>query len=125
MVKRPLGVTLISYFYLFGACVLILTAIFFDADANPIGIAARFGLPHFPERIMRILVGLASLIMAYGYKNLKTWGFWLMIGHSALFGVISLFLSLAHNEKIFTGNLAWSIIILVYTIYAKRYFISP
>ncbi|MEK4343727.1 hypothetical protein [Paenibacillus sp. FSL P4-0184] len=73
--KRPLGVTLISCFYIIGALVLIFTAIFFNADG--FGIAYRFGLPKFPEQIFRVILAVASLILIYGYMGLKKWGFWL------------------------------------------------
>lgn len=120
--KRPLGVSLISYFYLFGAIVLLFTAIFYNADANSIGIAERFGVPNVPERLMRVIVALYSLGMIYGYIRLKKWGFWLMVTHSILFGVISSSLITNSSQHIFIGNLIWSLIVLVYTIYVKNSF---
>ncbi|MFJ5624292.1 hypothetical protein ACIQD3_16525 [Peribacillus loiseleuriae] len=120
--KRPLGISLISYFYIFGAIVLLFTAIFYNADANPIGIAERFGLPDVPERFIRILVALISLGMVYGYIRLKKWGFWLMIIYSVLFGLISSLLVSNQSQQPFIGNLIWSIIVLAYTIYVKRAF---
>ncbi len=50
--KRPIGVSLISYFYIFGAMVLLFTAIFYNAEANSISIAERFGLTIVPDRLM-------------------------------------------------------------------------
>ncbi|WP_339265580.1 hypothetical protein [Paenibacillus sp. FSL R5-0470] len=73
--KRPLGVTLISCFYIIGALVLIFTAIFFNADADGFGIAYRFGLPNFPEQIFRVILAVASLILIYGYMGLKNGDF--------------------------------------------------
>ena len=64
--KRPLGVSLISYFYIFGAIVLLFTAVFYNADANSIGIAERFGMPNVSERLMRVIVAIFSLVMVYG-----------------------------------------------------------
>ncbi|WP_438317077.1 hypothetical protein [Sporosarcina sp. FA9] len=120
--KRPLGVSLISYFYLFGAVVLLFTAVFYNADADSTGIAERFGLPNVPERLMRVLVALISLLMVYGYIRLKKWGFWLMIIYSVLFGLISSLLVSNQSQQPFIGNLIWSIIVLTYTIYIKRAF---
>jgi hypothetical protein len=40
IVKRPLGVSLISYFYIFGAFILLMTTVFYDAEANQIDLAA-------------------------------------------------------------------------------------
>ncbi|QGS68775.1 hypothetical protein CV093_10735 [Oceanobacillus sp. 143] len=52
--KRPLGVSSISYFYIFSSVVLIATAIFFEVEANPLGISDRFGLPNMPERLLNL-----------------------------------------------------------------------
>ena len=120
--KRPLGVSLISYFYIFGASVLLFTAIFYNAEANSIGIAERFRMPNFPERLMRVIVALLSLGMIYGYIRLEKWGFWLMVVYSALFGLISSSLVTNGSQHIFNGNLIWSVIVLAYTINVKNSF---
>jgi hypothetical protein len=120
--KRPIGISVISYFYIFGAIVLLFTAIFYNADANSIGIAERFGMPNVPERLMRVIVALFSLGMIYGYLRLKKWGFWLMVIYSTLFGLISSSLITNGSQHIFIGNLIWSIIVLAYTIYTKNSF---
>lgn len=73
--KRPLGVTLISYFYIFGAIVLLFTAMFYDPNANSIDIAERFALPNIPERLTRVILALFSLAMVYGYIRLKNGDF--------------------------------------------------
>jgi hypothetical protein len=70
--KRPIGVTLISSFYTFGAAVLLLTAIFMDEDANVSGIADRFGLPNFPERLFRIMLASVTLILIFGIVLIYT-----------------------------------------------------
>lgn len=59
--------------------VLLFTAIFYNPDANSIGVNERFGLPIVPERLMRVAVALFSLAMVYGYIRLKKWGFWTII----------------------------------------------
>lgn len=120
--KRPLGVSLISYLYIFGAVVLIITAIFFNPDANEFGIADRFGLPNFPEQPFRIILAVVSLIIIYGYIRLKRWGFWLMILYSFGFGLISYILLFSYNQQPFTGNFIWSLIVLIYTFYVRKSF---
>lgn len=123
--KRPLGVMLISYFYLFGTVVLIATALFFDANANDVSVAERFGLPLFPERLFRITLAIFSLIVIYGYMSLRKWGFWLMILYSFGFGMISCILSFYNNHPPFTGNFIWSVIVFIYTIcVSKSFFIK-
>ena len=120
--KRPLGVSFISYFYIFGAIVLLFTTIFYDANANSIGIAERFGLPNVPEQLMRLIIAAFSLVMVYGYIRLKKWGFWLMITYSAFFGIVSSLLITNRLQQPFFGNIIWSIVVLGYTIYVKNAF---
>ncbi|MGD7053400.1 hypothetical protein [Sutcliffiella horikoshii] len=120
--KRPIGVSLISYFYIFGAMVLLFTAVFYNAEANSISIAERFGLTIVPDRLMRLLVALISLGMVYGYIRLKKWGYWIMITYSVLFGIISLLLLSNQPYQPFIGNVIFSIIVLAYTICVKKEF---
>jgi hypothetical protein len=116
--KRPLGVSFISYFYIFGAIILLITS----AKTEEIGIATRFGLSNVPEQLMRVLVALFSLVVIYGYMRLKKWGFWMMIGYSVVFGLISFTLALSHKQQPFIGNTVWSIIVLLYTCYVNKSF---
>lgn len=118
--KRPLGVSLISSFYIFGAVVLIYTAVFFNPDE--FGIADRFGLPNFPEHPFSIILAVVSLIIIYGYIRLKRWGFWLMILYSFGFGLLSFILLRSSNQQPFTGNFIWSVIVLIYTLYVRKSF---
>jgi hypothetical protein len=122
--KSPLGVTFISCFYIFGSIILLYTAVFYDPKADEINMATRFGLSNanIPEQLFRCLVAFFSLVLIYGYIRLKKWGFWLMIGYSVIFGLISFTLSLEHNQQPFIGNMIWSIIVLTYTCYAYKYF---
>lgn len=122
--KRPLGVSLISYFYIFGAIVLLFTAIFYNANANSVGISERFGLQNVPERLMRVIVALFSLVMVYGYFRLKKWGYWLMITYSLAFGIISSLLITNQSQQPYVGNLIFSIIVVVYTMYVKKTYIQ-
>ncbi|WP_262373521.1 hypothetical protein [Rossellomorea aquimaris] len=122
MVKRPLGVSIIGYFYIFGSIVLLFTAIFYQAGADTISIAERFGVSVVPERIMRIVVAFFSLLMAYGYMRLKKWGFWLLISYSVLFGFISFILFTNEPQQPFIGNVVFSVIVLIYTNYVKEAF---
>ena len=122
--KRPLGVSIISYFYIFGAIILLITAVFYNADADSIGINDRFGIQIVPERFMRLLLAIFSLGMAYGYMKLRMWGFWIMITYSALFGIISSLLLSNHLQQPFLGNMIFSIIVLFYTIYVRNAFLK-
>lgn len=120
--KRPFGVSIIGYFYILGSIVLLFTAIFYQADVDTIGMSERFGVSVVPERIMRVVVAFFSLLMAYGYMRLKKWGFWLLISYSVLFGFISFILLTNEPQQPFIGNVVFSIIVLIYTIYVKEAF---
>ncbi|WP_201715629.1 hypothetical protein [Rossellomorea arthrocnemi] len=122
--KRPIGVSIIGYFYIFGAVVLLFTAIFYQADADAISISERFGLSILPERMMRIVLAFFSLLMVYGYMRLKKWGFWLFISYSVLFGLISSVIATNQPQQPFIGNVVFSIIVLMYTIYVKEAFFT-
>jgi hypothetical protein len=121
-VKKPFGVILISSFIYLGSFVLLFTSIFYDADANEINIAMPFAMPRSYDRPFRVVLALATLVMIYGYMRLRIWGFWAMISYSFLFGAISLTLSLTHHQQPFTGNMIWSILVLLYTIHIKEAF---
>lgn len=118
--KRPLGITLIGYFYIFGAIVLIVTLL--TNATEEYGIAVRFGLPNVPEGIMKVLVSLISLIIAYGYLKLEKWGYWFMITYTIYFLVVSITLSQQYNQQLFYGNVIWSIIVLIYTLVKRKSF---
>ena len=118
--KRPFGVTLIGYFYVFGSIILIITL--FTNSIEQYGIAVRFGLPNVPEGIMKILVSVISLIMAYGYLKLEKWGYWFMISYTIYFLLVSITLSQRYNQQLFYGNVIWSIIVLIYTFHKGKYF---
>ncbi len=119
-IKRPLGVTIIGFFYILGSIVLIATL--FTNVRQQFGIAVRFGAPSIPENIMRVLVIVVSLFMAYGYLRLKRWGYWFMITYTIYFLVISIGLSLQYKHELFYGNVVFSIMVLVYTLSKRRYF---
>jgi len=118
--KRPLGVTFIGYFYIFGALVLIATL--FTNATDQYGIALRFGVPQVPENIIRVAVAIFTIVMAYGYLKLDKWAFWLMIAYSIYFLVISISLYQQYAQPLFCGNAIWSVIVLIYTLSKSEYF---
>ncbi|OCA90480.1 hypothetical protein A8F94_00905 [Bacillus sp. FJAT-27225] len=120
--RRPLGVSLISFFYIFGAFILLVTTIFYNPNSNVIGIAERFGLSALPEQLVRVIVALFSLGMVYGYFRLKKWGFWLMDLYSVIFGLLSSLLFTNQQQQPYLGNFIWSIIVLAYTVYIRDSF---
>ncbi len=118
--NRPMGITIIGYFYILGAMVLFLTL----GSEFDIGINVRFGVPNFSETLIRITIGLFSLIMAYGYLALSKWGYWTMICYSVLFGVISLTIVDSYKSQPFIGNAVFSMIVVIYTFRKRKYFLK-
>ncbi|KZE73392.1 hypothetical protein AV654_32460 [Paenibacillus elgii] len=123
---RPLGITLIGSFYVFGSIVLLLSLFVMELSFEKYGIAARFGWPSVPEHLARFLVGAASLVLGYGYLKLKRWGYWLMVAYSIYFVIVSGYLFVLYKEQPFLGNIIWSLIVMVYS-YCKRnhFYIKP
>ncbi len=117
-VKRPFGITFIGYFYILGGIVLLLTL----GVEQEIGMNIRFGIPYIPEIIVRITVAIFSLIMAYGYLDMKTWGYWTMIIYSLMFLFISFNQIAVYNSQPFIGNAVFSLIVLFYTFTHRHYF---
>lgn len=120
--KRPFGVVIISFWYIFGATALIYTSIFYRPNADEFGIAARFGVPALPEQPVRLIVAALALVLAFGYFSLKKWGFWSMVCYSIVFGMISLRLTFVYHQNPFIGNVWWSVIVLIYTLFKRRSF---
>ena len=122
--KRPIGITLISYIYIFGITALIATTFFFDQIASKIEFVEKLGLPNFPEELFRVLIAITTLIIIYGYMNLKPWGLWLMVLYCIGFGVISYLIILSYNKQLFIGNFLWSSIVLVYSLAIHKSFFN-
>ncbi|ODG91245.1 hypothetical protein BED47_06165 [Gottfriedia luciferensis] len=120
--KKPLGISVISYFYIFGSIVLIISSIFYNATTNSIGIADRFGVSNVSEPFFRVIVAFITLLMIFGYFRLKKWGFWFMISYSVLFGSISFYLTIQDSQQPLIGNMLFSLFILFYTMYVKKSF---
>lgn len=123
--KRPLGIQLISGFYIFGGLVLLFTAFFTNLGTEVYDIAYRLGMPWLPEFYCRIGLAVLSFIMAYGLLKLRKWGFWLFTIYNIYFFMVSWILYAKNHEHLFSGNLSWSILMLVYLIIKRKEFIRP
>lgn len=116
--KRPIGISFIGCFYIFGAFVLILTL----GVKQDININVRFGVPFLPEIAVRIFVAVFSTIMAYGYLKLKKWGYWTMIIYSLIFLIISTNQANIYHNKLFISNIIFSLLVLFYTFNNRHNF---
>lgn len=124
ILKKPFGVTFISYLYIFGVATLIATTFFFDQIAGEFKLAESFGLLNFPEELFRVLLAIVTLITIYGYMNLKPWGFWLMVAYCIGFGIISTLIVFSYNVQLFIGNSVWSAIVLFYSVAVQKAFFN-
>lgn len=120
--QRPLGVKLISIFYLWGAGVLIFGLFFLDMSGETFGIATRHGLPSTLEVPARILIAILAICLSYGLFQLRRWGFWFAIIYSIYFLFISSVLYTETKNDLFTGNAIWAAIVLVYILVKRRVF---
>ncbi|HCX65507.1 MAG TPA: hypothetical protein DHN33_09885 [Eubacteriaceae bacterium] len=118
--KRPKGITIIGYYYMFGAIVLLFT-LGVEQDIN---INVRVGLAFLPELKVKILISLLWIVMSYGYLKMKRWGYWLMIIYSIYVTVINGSLALSIQNYILTGNIVFSLIVIVYTFNERLSFYS-
>ena len=122
--KRPALVSFIADLNFLNAFLLIVSLF-------PIpNFAERFGIyfkpsPTFSEGVIRLLVAIILLIIAYGLLRLKSWGFWSMIAYNCFFLVISMiFLLKLTNQSFYNPGYIASIIGLTLTFSAKRYFVK-
>lgn len=113
-----IGIKLIGWFQVFGALVLLLTL---NVEQNP-PFNIRFSMPFVPEILMKIVVIVMSLIIAYEYLKQTKYGYWSMIIYSTIFCCISLIQSVKYGMQPFIGNTIYSSIVVIYTIVHRKYF---
>ena len=126
----PLGVQLISVFYVFGALVLLL-CLFTNPVAVASTIAERHGLaPGTGAWILPVVAALA-LVIAYGLWSLSRWGFYLSLTYLVYFGIVSIVLSGLNSTatnagavQAYLGNFLWSALIVTYLIWTRKRFFS-
>jgi len=120
--KLPFGVSAISYFYVYGALLLLFTGIFYHVEAQDMGVADRYGLENFPEQLFLIILAVVTLVIVYGYMSLKPWGFWLMIFYTIGFGIMSFMLVFSLEEQLFIWNAVWAALVIVYSYSVRKSF---
>lgn len=120
--KVPFGVSAISYFYVYGALLLLFTGIFYHVEAQEMGVADRYGLNNFPEQLFLIILALLTLIVVYGYMTLKPWGYWLMIFYSIGFGLVSFMLVFSFEDQLYIWNGLWAAIVVIYCYSVRKHF---
>lgn len=124
----PLGLRLITLFYMFGA-VMLFAGLAISPARTGQTIAAAHGLSTIVgPGFVPIVAGLA-LVMSYGLYTGTRWGFFLAAGYQLYLVVVSLALgglSLtaagAPESALFFGNLVWAALVLAYLVLIRAYF---
>lgn len=126
----PLGVLLISTFYIFGALVLLISVF-----TNPTGVSQVIATAHgFSSNMgVEILVVFSALalVVAYGLISFSRWGFFLAIVYSFYLAGVSLFMGglsfvwtgQADMQSYF-GNFLWSMLVVVYLLIVRHRFLT-
>lgn len=113
--SRAFGISFIGYNYI-GVAIALL--IFLDTE-QAVAFNMSFGGSGIPQVIVRILLMLFLLIMAYGYLKQTKWGYWIMMIYSALFFSISLIQMTRYNIQPYIVNTFYSLGAFIYT-FKKR-----
>jgi len=121
--RSPIGILLFASFYLFGALVL-LVSLFTNASAISRAIADAHGLPAVADSVVLPVVAGIALAVAYGLYSRARWGYFFTLTYLILFGGVSAWLMSQHFQQPYIGNFTWSIIMLVYLISKRKYFLS-
>ncbi len=119
--KIPLGVILISAFYIFGAAVLL---IFWIVNPEPAAraIAIRHGLPASTGSWILPVVAGIGLLMAFSLVSLSRWGFWLTIVYSLYFLIVNRYMSGARWVSVYCGDAIWAFLVIGYLVLARKHF---
>lgn len=121
--RLPLGVLLIAGFYLFGAGMLMIS-LFTNPVAVSRSIADAHGLTSVADTVILPIVAGIALLIAYGLLAGARWGYYLTLSYLVIFGGISLFLMARSMEQPYIGNSTWSILVLIYLVWKRNYFLS-
>jgi uncharacterized membrane protein (DUF2068 family) len=119
--KRPILISYIVDLNLLNVFLVILSL--FPKFTNRFGIITP--TPTFLSVTIKVLVILVLLIISYGLMRLKRWGYWLMITYNMFFLVVSvIFLLKLTGQSFYNPDIIVSILGLILTFSAKRYFIK-
>ena len=117
----PLGVMLISGFYIFGSVVLL---IFWLINPKPAAmvIAIRHGLPASTGFWVLPIVAAIGLLIAFGLLCLSRWCFWLTIVYSLYFLIVNRYMSGDRWVSVYWGDAIWSFLVVGYLIGVRKHF---
>jgi hypothetical protein len=122
--KTPILVTFIADLNLLSAFLGIVALLPTSKFLDQIGIYAT-PISNFLDTLIRILIVIINLAIAYGYFKLKRWGYFVMLTYNLFFLVLSIIFILKPNIALYTTpSLIPSVLGLTLTFPSKRYFIK-
>jgi len=124
-VERPVLVTFIGDLNFLNA-ILLIVSLFKVPKFIEQHIISFIPVANFSDGIIRILMVISLLIIAYGFLTLKSWGYFAMIAYNLFFLVVAMIFMLtkySQLENIGNGFIL-SLMGLIITFPAKRYFIK-
>lgn len=120
--KTPMLVTFIGDLNLLSAFLIIVS--FFLKYIEPFGVYVILR-SNLLDSVLKILMIIVLLIIAYGFFKLKPYAYWLMIFYNFLFLVLSMFCIITKNNELNLGQeLIPSLMALIITFPSKRYFVK-
>lgn len=117
--KERLGILFIGIYQMISALVILVTL---NIQQNP-EFNVRFGVSFLPELLVKIIIGIGSIIVSYGYLRQLKWGFWGMIVQSGYFFlacIIQLFN--AYTWKAPIGIIFYHGLVIIYTLFHYKDF---
>lgn len=119
--KRPYLITLIGWYHIVGACLLLLS-LFPGLGLLVYTFPYDSGIKGLLKDILKVLNIIFLLYMSFGYLRLKLWAFWLMISFNLL-SLIGWTFSYQRNKQLFFyQNLVIIIVVIIVISLTKRHF---
>lgn len=112
---RPFLVTLISIYLVLNAVFGIVSILFLHSVIDEKMATEMLGVSPDILTTIVIMISVISIILAYGYYQMSSWGFWMMIIYSGFYSMLHLIL-LALSDQGSLITLVISIILLIYTL---------
>ncbi|HDP69581.1 MAG TPA: hypothetical protein ENN38_02080 [Actinobacteria bacterium] len=117
----PIGIRLISYFYIFGAAILIV-CMFTNYSEVANHMVVRHGFPVEWKLVVLPAIAALAIAIAYGLHSLSRWGYYLTFVYLLYFGTVSFFLAGRKGTQPFLGNFIWSVFVILYLLWKRRLF---
>ena len=111
--KERLGILFIGIYQMISALVILVTL---NVQQNP-QFNTRFGVPFLPDLLAKIIIGIGSIIVSYGYLRQLKWGFWGMVVESGYFFFVCIIqLIVIDTWKAPIGIIFYHGLVIIYTL---------